>query len=563
MKPSILSVLFAALAVPLLLNGAAPRVLNVADFGAVPDDGICDMEAIHRALQAAVRSGNTEVHFAAGTYNLASPITISGRTGARYLDLVKAENVALIGAVDAQGRPVTRLQRDLELNNDTNPPSQLIIEESSGVTVRNFALINNPPLGSTARVIAVDTATDTVTVKVLPGLPAYDGMRIASAHAWDLEARTLKRFGRTPDTGTLTIGTRVETYWKAVPDTGARQLSVTGAGFAAKVAVGDGISWHHRSGEVQNQTRVMHSRDIVFDNILLPNVSQMGMIAAYNRNLTLRRILFEPENGNLAVGGRDGLHLSMNSGELLVEDCVFIGLRMDPLVLRKTFGVVKEIRADGTVITEPGFTVPAGDRLRFWVGEEPQDVAVTRSKRERGRAWSYRLAGPLPPEVKVGTAVTFQTYSLDRGIIRNCVFRENFGSAIVNFEENITVEGCTFANNSYQVKYGPNRVSGAFVRNNVIRNNVFEDTSWIDIARRNQPATLLIHSINNFFEAPRYNRGIQITGNVFRNPHGDSSAVAIDVRHATDVTIADNRFEGFVRNVAVDPATTARIAVQP
>ncbi|MFO1448534.1 MAG: right-handed parallel beta-helix repeat-containing protein [Opitutaceae bacterium] len=527
----------------------AASALTVAEFGARPDDGQCDTQAIQAAIAAAQRSGATELRFAAGTYSLIKPFTKD-----YYLGVIDVKDLALLGAVDAKGNPATRLERTFTLTNDTTLPTQLSVLRSSHVTFKNFILANNPPLGSTARVIAVDLAKDEVVVEVLPGLPAYDGMRCASAHVWAQDTGELKRFGTTPGDATLTIGLAITAFWKAVPGGTARQLSMTGAGFAAKVAVGDHISWHHKSTDMPNQTLVRNSRDLVFENILIPNVSNMGMGASFNRNLTFRRVRFEPENGNLAIGGRDGMHLSMNSGELLVEDCVFMGLRMDPLVIKRNFGIVKEVRRDGSLAISPGYEVPAGDSLRFWVGTDPVDRAVTNFRREKDLV-VYHLAGGAPAATVPGTAVSFLTYSLTRGVIRNTRFAQNFGSAIVNFEENITVEGCTFDSNAYQVKYGPNPISGGFVRNNIVRNNVFLNTSWIDIARRGQPASLVIHSMSQFFVEPRYNRNILITGNVFKNPHRQSGAVAVDVRNAEDVVLRDNVYEGFDRDVAVDGKT--------
>lgn len=527
------------------------RALNVADFGALPNDGKCDTLAIEAAIQAALRSKQTEIRFAPGVYNLTR--TVSGAATARdcYIGVNGAENLAFIGATDVAGRPATRLERNIVLDNDATPPNQISIQHSRGITFRNFILANNPPLGTTARVINVDKARDEVVVEALKGLPAYDGMRCASAHAWDLATGHLKRFGRTPKDATLTIGTTINTYWKAVPGANARRLVMRGAGFAAKLEVGDGVSWHHKASESHNQMAVMYSSDIVFENIVIPNVSNMGMLAGFNHNLTFRKVRFEPENGNLAIGGRDGLHLSMNSGRLLVEDCLFKGLRMDPLVIRRSFGLVKEVRTDGSLLISPGYPVPAGDRIRFWVGDNPVDGVVGRSDSVKG-GYVYHFANGAPAGAKVGAAVSYLTYSLDQGLIHNTVFADNFGSAIVNFEENITVEGCTFDNNAYQVKYGPNVESGGFVRNNVIRNNVFLNTSWVDIAHRGQPACIVIHSLSRFFKSPRYNRNILITGNVFKNPHGDQEAAAIDVRNAEDVRITGNTYEGFAKQVVID-----------
>ncbi len=553
-----------AIAVSLLLAGAAAwgdgGAVHVDDFGAFPDDGRCDMKAIDAAVRTAMLSNRSPVVFAAGTYLLATPASPSTRDGF-YIGIRQATNLALVGQTNAGGRPATRIERAIPPGNDVAVPSQIRIDRSAGISIRNLILANTPPLGTTARVISVDKERDAVDVEVLEGQPAYDGMRAASAHAWDLATGKLRRFGTTPTEATLTIGTKVEAYWKAVPGAGARRLRMTGAGFAAKVAAGDGITWHRRADGEGQQISAMYSSDLVFENLDMPNAFNIGMLAGYNRNLTLRRIRFDPENGNLAVGARDGLHLSNTAGDLLVEDCHFKGLRMDPLVIRRTFGRIAAIEADGRVFIAPAYRVPAGDSIRFWAGREPADRAVRTCAPVRGRGLAYTFAGPLPDGVTTGTPVSFLTHSLSTGVVRNCVFEDNFGSAIVNFEENVTVERCTFDNNAYQVKYGPNAESGGFTRNNIFRDNLCKDVPWIDIARRDRPAALLIHSISRYFRNPIYNGPVEITGNVFRNPHALPNAAAIDIRNARSVAVHANTFEGFATPVLVDPRTTAEVRI--
>jgi hypothetical protein len=232
---------------------------------------------------------------------------------------------------------------------------------------------------------------------------------------------------------------------------------------------------------------------------------------------------------------------------------------MDPLVFRVTFGLVKAIPAENAVLVSPGFTVPAGDAIRFWVGTEPQDRVCTKCEKQPDGSYRYTFAKPIPRETAAGTPVTFRTYAITEGTVRRCVFEENFGSAIVNFEENITVEDCIFSNNSYQIKYGANDTSGAFVRNNIFRNNLISNVSWIDIAHRGSPACLTIHSLSKFFKEPTYNQHILIEGNVFKNPYHQQNAAAIHVRNAMDVEIRSNRFEGFGPEVWINAATTRDI----
>ena len=542
---------------------ASAAELQVRDFGALPDDEQCDAAAINNAIVAAAERGGAEIRFEPGIYRLVTPLSDAKKDQA-YINIVERQNIALVGAVNAEGRPATRLERVLKLDNDTDPAPQINIYQAKNIAVKNFILANNPPLGSTGRVTLVDQEKDIVEVEVLPGLPAYDGMRCSSAHVSNLETGKLKRFGKTPEEATLTIGLGIKSFWQAVPETGERKFRMTGSKFAGKVAVGDGISWHHKAAEARNQTMTMYSEDLVFENIIIPNVSNMGMLAAYNRNLTFRKVRFEPENGNLAVGGRDGLHLSMNSGQLLLEDCYFKGLRMDPLVLRKSFGIVQSVDDNRTVTLKPAYPVAPGGKIRFWVGDEAADLTVASAEKVKGvsSTYRYKMEQDLPAGTLVNSVTTYLTYSVDEGIIRNCVFADNFGSPIINMEDNLTIEGCTFDNNSYQIKFGPNRQSGGFVRNNIFRNNTFLNSCWIDITRQGRPSSLLIHSQSMFFTNPMYNTNIRLLGNTFKNELSNTDAVAVEVRNAQAVTFEGNTFSGYADPVVVDPQTTRDITLQ-
>lgn len=541
-----------------LTNGSF--AVHVADFGAYPDDGKDDAEPIRQAVEKAVKNRDPEVRFSAGTYQLDNPKDFP-KEGLCYLGIFNASNLVISGETYQDGRPSTRLERRFKLNNETQLPLMVDISHSTNITLRNLTLANNPPLGVTARVVSVNTNSDNVIVEMLPGLSAYDGMRCASAQVWNLSTGKLKRIGSTPKDATLTIGTDIRVYWQNIARSGEHTFQVSGAGFAGKVNVGDGISWHHKSSDSINQTQIMDCKDITFENIFFPNVSNMGMLAAFNHNLTFRRVRFEPENNNLAVGGRDGLHLSSNSGRLLVEDSYFKGLRMDPLVIRRSFGRVKERNSDGSITIASGYPVSHGNRLRFWVGKEPQDYEVTESIKVKGGI-QIRTSPSLSSEIKTDACFSYLNYSLDQGIIRNCIFEDNLGSPIVNFEENMTVEKCRFDNNSYQIKYGPNRESGGFVRNNIFQDNHLSNTPWVDIAGRGQPADLVIHSLSTLFHDPVYNSNIQIKNNTFRNAPDNPKATAIHILNSSNVIFKGNTFQGFAKPVVLDPATTRDIRLQ-
>jgi len=128
----LLMLLLGSVCIPSCKSRTAQSSVHVASFGAIPDDSICDMEAIHKAIQYAIGNDIQVVQFNAGTYNMKDTVSVEGYGGC-YIAIFEASNLSLIGKTDIHGRPATRLERNLILNNETNAANQLRIERSDGM----------------------------------------------------------------------------------------------------------------------------------------------------------------------------------------------------------------------------------------------------------------------------------------------------------------------------------------------------------------------------------------------------------------------------------------------
>ena len=102
----------------------------VADFGAQPDDDQCDTEPIRRAIEKAIQSGDPEVHFSAGTYQLDRPLDFP-KEGSSYVGIFSATNLVIYGETLQDGKPSTRLERRFKLNNETQLPLMINISHSN------------------------------------------------------------------------------------------------------------------------------------------------------------------------------------------------------------------------------------------------------------------------------------------------------------------------------------------------------------------------------------------------------------------------------------------------
>ncbi|MHC4884763.1 MAG: hypothetical protein ACYTGH_06730 [Planctomycetota bacterium] len=115
----------------------------MADFGAIPDDGKSDAEAIQVAFNYALANGIPQIRFAPGTYDLSG---IEGwdpapnwahyhrlfEKSGSYLHLQGARDLELIGAVDAAGNPATRWIKHNDLRE--YQPQTLAVEKGVKAT---------------------------------------------------------------------------------------------------------------------------------------------------------------------------------------------------------------------------------------------------------------------------------------------------------------------------------------------------------------------------------------------------------------------------------------------
>ena len=86
-------------------TGAEDRSVHVGDFGATPNDGEDDSEAIRRAIEYAKERGMNVVVLDAGVYDLKDGHSVLIHGIDAYIHLHQTTGLSLRGAVDAQGYP--------------------------------------------------------------------------------------------------------------------------------------------------------------------------------------------------------------------------------------------------------------------------------------------------------------------------------------------------------------------------------------------------------------------------------------------------------------------------
>lgn len=551
---------------------AEERLIYVRDYGVIPDDGRDDAMALRKAI-AAVKKGYGDVLvFEPGVYTLKYP-----NTSQMMIDLVNVEGITLRGAVGEDGAPATILEITAKLKNDvagSEGPGHIYIKNSKNVLVENFILDYNPRFSTAGKVVAVDRANDVVVVDILPGLPHFPGMKCYSANAWDLETRQLL------PVAALSIGTsgaRFENTWQPVDNAeGATRYKIQGMGFSGLVEVGQGVSWHFNVNSGSNNVWIMDSEDVTFRNVHIYNSILMGVLAGFNRNLTFQKVEIRPDGDWLATGPRDGFHFSNNTGKLVMEEVVVKGVRWDPINMKSCFGEVTEILDAQTfryfLRRKDVRTFQAGTKVVFWVGEVPVEREIVsctlHSQSGPHPVYTLTLAEPLPEQVRVGSLFTPLGWVFEEGIIRDSVFESNFGTGIVLQNENMVIENNLFRYNAYEnIGLGPTSFDeGGYARNIIIRNNVFENSTWINKFQAQEgtiSAFYSYHELHGGIPVMRaYNMDIVIENNVFKDLINGAHVMAISLRNAQDVIIRDNQSINVRQEMNIAANSTKNIVVE-
>src|SRR5690606_24765201 len=145
------------------------------------------------------------------------------------------------GAMDGAGNPATKLVRHYDFKHEMYGNQILRVRNCNDFQLKNFIFDNSPRYSTAGEVIAKDAQS--VTLRVFEGNPVIDSTIFYTGNSWNLTTKTLNKVE------SLTYGADVppkkaEYTWHIVGDPAQRVMKMNSPTVAAKVAIGDGISWN-------------------------------------------------------------------------------------------------------------------------------------------------------------------------------------------------------------------------------------------------------------------------------------------------------------------------------
>lgn len=523
--------------------------IQVSTHGAIPDDGKDDAAAIQATVDAA-KDGDTVV-FDAGTYDLIVPsvtdcyISISGKSG-----------LTVRGALNDEGKPATTLLRHVTLKDRESLPRHISNRENRDITIENLVIDNSPRHTSAGEVIAVDREKRSIRVRVFKKLPMVEGTGAYAANVWlPTSPPVLKKVP------SLTYGNSPG-VWQVVDETNrVMEYACTEKwNFTDKIEPGELISWHF--GTAGNNQMLNQKVDgLTLRNLRIPNLINNFTLIHACKDVTLDRLRFEPDGGQLAVGARDALHISTCTGTFNIRDSYIEGVRMDPIVFRSRYAVVDQVSGSNSLrIAVPGgINVPAGSTLGLWTKDRRLhrvEVASATFASKPTRGYDIETATPLPEWVKPGIELKLSAFMPDRVSITGCEFRNNGGCDVILFTDNATLSNNTHFRSMFPaIMIGSNNSSAGIAGSNIrIEKSRFVDCGW---ETKNGREGVIVVRNNNEHRSARVDH-LVIEDNIF---NGSEHGAAINLMDVYGGVVRGNRFKDVLLALHKDKPTTSGIEV--
>jgi hypothetical protein len=408
-------------------DAASASEVRVGDFGAVPDDGKCDIAAIRLAVAHAKKTGAGVLKFEKGVYDLmfgsmrtASPL--------RFEDM---DGFGVTGGVDEKGDPTTTLLRHYKFESNSHGSYILYAKNCKGFALKNIIFDNNPRYASAGEIVKKDG--NRVVIKIFDGKPAIEGGLIYCSNIWDLKTKRLKHVA-SPTYGGDTTKKTAEYTLRFLDKNDRSLMYLDSPTLAAKVEAGDGLSWTFGYNGVQ--TGFEYCDDLLVENVWTRNAIGFCFETRASHNLRGKNVKFIAPGNQLMVCGRDAWKLYACTGDVHIDGMYIEGVRWDGQNAHGSFIYARE-KIDGRTMLfykEGGtaFEIRTGTRIGFIKGPNEEVLCtVRRAEIRHGENVEFLISFEenIPEIVAEKTLCNVYSWCFDSYRVTNSEFKNIAGCA--------------------------------------------------------------------------------------------------------------------------------------
>ena len=317
-----------AFAFALSLGGECrAAVVSVADFGARPDDGVNDADALRAAVSAARRQPGTTLLLPPGVYELRDEAAVrmqeDGMTGKfgnnPERTLFRPYHPRVIGLDFGGARDLTVQATGAVLRCDGwMEPVSLV--DCRRVTVRGLTIDYVRKPFSEGPIVAI--RGDSFDVDFGTRFPLHPETPLCRMMVWDRQRERL--------TGGAAYHLKARTAAPGI-------LTIPGGTLGGKI--GD-IAMIVHGFHARPAIFIHRSEDILLDGVTLHAQEGMGIVGDRVHNLTVKRLRVVPAPGLHQSTNTDASHYTSCTGLLRYEDCEFLGQGDDAINVHNYYQTV-------------------------------------------------------------------------------------------------------------------------------------------------------------------------------------------------------------------------------
>jgi len=402
----------------------APTTIDVASFGAVPDDGRDDTEAFLAALRQASQTGAEQVTLHAGRYDLEA-----GRNPENPQVLFVLSNIEGL-TIDGGGA-------ELMVNGAT---SLFTFANCRDITLRNFTVDSVRAPFSVGEVIAAEQRW--FDVRIAEEFPVSGGEPVGAFMDYDPVTKLPARHG-------LDVYGGVERTELVAPQTLRVHLASD-----ILMPVGHLVVLRHW---VYGHNAIAFHRcaDVSVEDVTVYTTPGMGLIGIVSENVSLKRfnVLIRPGTDRLMSATADATHFGGCKGTVSLTDCVFEGMGDDGANVKSGLYLTVLKRADDRTVLgqhnlkmvdlpDPGDTMEMihTDTLLTYGSGRVRSASLEPGE---GNVHRVEFSEPLPEELREGDVLGNASRTPRLRMI-GCTVRRNRARGVLCQTRDALIERCTF-----------------------------------------------------------------------------------------------------------------------
>lgn len=524
---------------------AAPKVLNLSDFGAVANDGLDDSRAFVAAMDACRENPGACLVIPPGIYNYRNDRAleyeykaINGQYGEDVQGYFFKPGAPYVIALDMDGfRDVTVEARGATIVQE-GWYEAISITNASDVTIRGLKLTHKRSPSTTGEIIASrpDSFDVRIDTEVYPFITDKVTGRV---HFYDVTRNRIYTGGRVEKKELIDSRT-IRIHSSTAP------------------AVGDLCILRH-CGHSRAGILIKESSRITIEDVTIHSQPGMGIVGHLSEEITMRNLQVIPAAGMVISTNTDATHFTSCKGRILFDGCKFAGQGDDCTNVHNYYWTIYKETGNNVRVTVENADLHAlsldypdvGDTIALISKEtlDPVEYYTVRGVAVSAEEWKVVLTLDRPVDVNPEDYYMSSLTRRPSVEIINCTVRSHMARAFLIKTGDVRIAGNTVESSSGSaIQLGAEAWwrEGTPVENVVIENNWFLDCGY---GHGSQSGTAISAEVNGVRATPgRLNRNIVIRNNVIRAV----GRTAIYISDADGVEITGNEITGSEESIRIE-----------